>query len=95
MTLVGRNSIGGNSLKSIIERIERIEDERKELGADLREIYMEAKGSGFVPKVIRQIVRKRKQSDADRAEEEALLDTYMNAVGMTPIEKAIADASTT
>lgn len=92
MTTVGRNSVGGNSLKSIVDRIERLNDERDVLGADIREVYAEAKGNGFAPKIIRKIIALRKKSAADRQEEEALMDTYMNAIGMTPIEKAIADA---
>ncbi len=89
---VGRNTVGGNSIKSIVERIERLEDERKELAADVREIYAQAKGSGFSPKILRQIIRLRKLNPAERAEQEALLDTYMNALGMTPIEQAIQNA---
>lgn len=88
---VGHNSVTAAQLKSIIERIERIEEERKELGADIREIYAEAKGNGYDAKTIRQIVRMRKLSAADRAEQEALLDTYMSALGMlatTPLGQA-------
>ena len=93
MTTVGRNTLGGNSLKSIVDRVENIEEQRKDLGKDIAEIYARAKGEGFSPKIIRKIIRLRKMNAADRAEEEALIDTYMNALGMTPIEKAIADAS--
>lgn len=79
----GHNSgITGAQLKSIIERIERLEDERKELGADIREIYQEAKGNGYDPKIIRMMIRLRKMNPADRAEQEALLDTYKSAIGM-------------
>lgn len=92
MTAVGRNSVGGNSLKSIVDRIERLNDERDVLGADIREVYAEAKGSGFAPKIIRKIIALRKKSAEARHEEEALMDTYMNALGMTPLEKAIKDA---
>ena len=69
-------------LKSIIERIERLEEEKAGLGADIREIYAEAKGNGYDPKIIRAIVRLRKLTPNDRAEQEALLDTYMSAIGM-------------
>jgi uncharacterized protein (UPF0335 family) len=84
MSGIGHNSAGvtGAQLKSIIERVERIEEERKELGADVREIYSEAKGNGYDPKIIRMIVRLRKMNPADRAEQEAILDTYMSAIGM-------------
>lgn len=74
--------ITGGQLKAIIERVERVEEERRELGADIREIYAEAKGNGFDPKIIRQIIRLRRMAEADRAEQEALLDTYMSAIGM-------------
>lgn len=69
-------------LKSVIERIERLEEERKGLGADVREIYSEAKGNGFDPKILRQIIRLRRMAEADRREQEELLDTYMSALGM-------------
>jgi uncharacterized protein (UPF0335 family) len=80
MTKTG--GITGAQLKSIIERIERLEQERTELGADVREIYAEAKGNGYDPKILRMIVRLRKMNAADRAEQEALLDTYKSAIGM-------------
>jgi uncharacterized protein (UPF0335 family) len=69
-------------LKSIIERIERLEEERKGLGADVREIYAEAKGNGFDPKILRMIIRLRKMAAADRQEQDALLETYKAALGM-------------
>jgi len=92
MNTVGRNTVGGNSLKSIIDRVENLEQQRKELGQDISEIFKDAKNQGFNTKVIRKIIALRKKSAADRAKEEVLMDTYMNAIGMTPIEKAIADA---
>lgn len=81
---IGHNSVKltGAQIKSIIERVERIEEERKELGADVREIYQEAKGNGFEPKILRHIIRLRKMNPADRAEQEALLDCYKSAIGM-------------
>ncbi len=69
-------------LKSIIERVERLEEERRGLGADIREIYAEAKGNGFDPKILRQIIRLRRMAEADRREQEELLDTYKSALGM-------------
>lgn len=69
-------------LKSIIERVERLEEERRGLGADIREIYSEAKGAGFDPKILRKIIAIRKMDANARAEQEALLDTYMAALGM-------------
>lgn len=69
-------------LKSIIERIERLEEERKGLATDIKEIYAEAKGNGFDPKIIRMIIRLRKLNPSDRAEQDALLETYKSALGM-------------
>tara|TARA_B100000519_G_scaffold111089_1_gene96192 strand:- start:1751 stop:2083 length:333 start_codon:yes stop_codon:yes gene_type:complete len=74
--------IAGERLRSFIERIERLEVERSALGDDLREVYAEAKGTGFDPKIMRQIVRLRKMETNDRAEQEMLLDNYKMALGM-------------
>jgi len=81
---IGHNSvkITGAQIKSIIERVERIEEERKELGADVREIYAEAKGNGFDPKIIRHIIRLRKMKPDQRAEFEAVVDLYRTAAGL-------------
>lgn len=73
----------GGKLASYIERIERLEEERKELGADVREIFAEAKGNGFDTKVMRQILRLRKMTPADRAEAEFLRDSYKKLLGIT------------
>ena len=75
--------IAGDRLRSVFERIERLEDERRALSEDIREVYSEAKGAGFDVKVMRQIVRIRKLDDTERDEQEALLETYMAALGMT------------
>jgi uncharacterized protein (UPF0335 family) len=69
-------------LRSFIERIERLEEEKAALGADIREIYAEAKGRGFDTKVMRQVVRLRKLEPADREEQELLAENYMIALGM-------------
>ena len=74
--------IAGERLKSLIERIERLEEEKAALAEDIREVYSEAKGSGFDIKIMRQIVRLRKLDSSDRQEQEAILDTYMAALGM-------------
>ena len=73
--------IAAGQLKSFIERIERLEEEKKALADDIREVYAEAKGSGFDAKIMRQVVRARKKDTAERQEEEALFDLYMSAVG--------------
>src|SRR3546814_19765148 len=74
--------VAGERLRSFIERIERLEEEKAALGADIREVFAEAKGSGFDVKIMRQILKLRKMEQADRQEQEALLDLYMAALGM-------------
>jgi uncharacterized protein (UPF0335 family) len=74
--------VAGERLKSFIERIERLEEEKKALADDIRDVYAEAKGNGFEAKVMRQIVKIRKMDKADLEEQEALLETYMRALGM-------------
>lgn len=69
-------------LRTIIERIERLEEEKAALTADIREVFAEAKSSGFDTKAIRAIIRMRKQDDHERMEQEAVLATYMHALGM-------------
>ena len=71
-----------DQLKSIVERIERLEEEKAALTADIREVYSEAKGNGFDTKIIRQVVRIRKLDRADQQEQEAILDLYLSALGM-------------
>ena len=79
-------SVTRDQLRSIIERIERLEEEKKTIADDIRDVYAEAKGNGFDVKALRQIVRLRKQDENERAEAEAVLDTYMAALGMLPPE---------
>ena len=74
--------IAADRLRSIVERIERLEEERKALGGDIRDIYAEAKSAGFDVKVLRQLIRIRKQEPADVEEQETLLDVYRRALGM-------------
>ncbi|MGH6878199.1 MAG: DUF2312 domain-containing protein [Rhizomicrobium sp.] len=69
-------------LKSLVERIERLEEEKSALTEDIREVYSEAKGNGFDTKIVRQVVRLRKLDRADRQEQEAILDLYLAALGM-------------
>lgn len=69
-------------LKSLVERIERLEEEKAALAADIREVYSEATGQGFDGKILRQVVRLRKLDRADRQEQEAILDLYLAALGM-------------
>ena len=74
--------IAGEQLKSYIERIERLEEEKAALAADIREVYSEAKGNGFDVKIMRQIVKIRKMDKSDRMEQEELLDVYLRALEM-------------
>jgi len=76
------DSVAQDQLKAFVERIERLEEEKKAIADDIKEIYAEAKGNGFDIKVLRQIVRIRKQDHAERMEQEALLELYMAALGM-------------
>jgi uncharacterized protein (UPF0335 family) len=80
ITTIGGNAAG--QLRSIIERIERLEDEKADLAEDIKEVYAEAKGNGYCVKALRTIVRMRKQDDQERAEEESILATYLHALGM-------------
>jgi len=72
-----------NQLNTFIDRIERLEEEKKELTADIREVFSEAKGAGFDVKVMRQVLKLRKMDPADRAETEFLRDEYKKLLGMT------------
>ena len=74
--------IAAKRLRSFIERIERLEEEKAALAADIREVYAEAKGDGFDVKTMRHIVRLRRMESSDRAEQEALLDLYKAALGL-------------
>ena len=75
--------VAGDRLRTIIERIERLEEEKKALADDIREVYSEAKGAGFDVKVLRQIIRLRKMDASDRSEMEEVLDVYKRALGMS------------
>ncbi len=74
--------IAADRLRSIVDRIERLEEERKALGGDIRDIYAEAKSAGFDVKVLRQLIRVRRQEPADVEEQETLLDVYRRALEM-------------
>lgn len=74
--------IGRDQLRSIVERIEKLEEEKAAIAGDIKEVYAEAKANGFDTKTLRQVVRLRKQDSAERQEQEALLDLYLHALGM-------------
>ena len=75
------NSDAQGQLKTIIQRIERLEEDKAGIQQDLKEVYLEAKGNGFDPKVLRKVIAIRKQDRAKRQEEEALMDLYLSAIG--------------
>jgi uncharacterized protein (UPF0335 family) len=76
--------VAGEQLKSFIERIERLEEEKRVLSGDIKEVYAEARGGGFEPKIMRQIIKLRRMDKEEVDEEESLLDLYKRALGMAP-----------
>jgi uncharacterized protein (UPF0335 family) len=83
----GHNRVGGvavDQLKSVISRIEKLEEEKAGLAADIRDVYSEARGNGFDCPAIKKIIKLRKMDASEREEAETILDTYMSALGMTP-----------
>ncbi|MEM9046286.1 MAG: DUF2312 domain-containing protein [Pseudomonadota bacterium] len=77
-------TVAAGQLRAIIERIERLEEEKKEVADQIKEVYAEAKGNGFDAKTLRKIVSLRKKDADEREEEEAMLDLYLSALGMLP-----------
>jgi uncharacterized protein (UPF0335 family) len=75
-------TVAAGQLRAFIERIERLEEEKKTISEDIKEVYAEAKGTGFDTKAVRVIIRLRKKAQAERQEEEAILDLYKAALGM-------------
>ena len=73
----------GEILKSFIERIERLEEEKASISADIREVFAEAKANGFDTKVLKEVIKLRKMDSDERAEKESLLDVYLHALGMS------------
>jgi uncharacterized protein (UPF0335 family) len=94
MSKIGHN-VAAERLMSIVERIERLEDERKNLQADIKDIYTEAKSAGYDVKVLRMLIASRKKDQAEWEEQQALLETYMRALGQladTPLGQAALEA---
>ncbi len=81
MSVIGHNS-SEEQLRLLIERVERLEEEKKGVSEDIRDVYSEAKAFGFDAKIMREIIRLRKMTKDDRAEMEAILETYKKALGM-------------
>jgi uncharacterized protein (UPF0335 family) len=80
---IGGSGVAAAELKQFVERIERLEEEKKAIADDIRDVYAELKGRGFDTKAVRQIVKIRKQDHAERKEMEAILDLYMQALNMS------------
>jgi uncharacterized protein (UPF0335 family) len=84
---MAKNRVGGvavDQLRSIIGRVEKLEEEKTGISADIREVFAEAKGNGFDIRAIRSIIRLRKMDASEREEQETILDTYRRALGMLP-----------
>lgn len=81
-----KTSFAQGQLRSIVERIERLEEEKKTIAGDIKEVYAEAKGNGFDTKILRKVVSLRKKEATEREEEQSMLDLYMAALGMIPAE---------
>lgn len=82
----GNNGIAADQLRAFVERIERLEEEKKVIGDDIKDVYAEAKGTGFDAKILRKIISLRKKQPHEREEEDAIIDLYMHALGMVPGE---------
>ena len=94
MSKIGHN-VAAERLMSIVERIEKLEDERKNLQADIKDIYTEAKSAGYDVKVLRMVIASRKKDQAEWEEQQALLETYLRALGQladTPLGQAALEA---
>jgi uncharacterized protein (UPF0335 family) len=83
MSEIGHNSLAADQLKTIVERIERLEDDKKAISDAVRDVYADAKTRGYDVKTMRTVVRLRKMDANDRAEQDAILETYMHALGMS------------
>lgn len=88
-----KTSFAQGQLRSLVERIERLEEEKKAIAGDIKEVYAEAKANGFDTKILRKVVMIRKKDRTEREEEEAMLDLYLHALGMAGEPEAPAAAS--
>ena len=79
-----KTTFAQGQLKTIVDRIERLEEEKKTIAADIKEVYAEAKGNGFDTKILRKVISLRKKEATEREEEQSMLDLYMAALGMIP-----------
>ena len=79
-----KTTFAQGQLRSLVERIERLEEEKKTIAGDIKEVYSEAKGHGFDTKILRKVISLRKKEAAEREEEQSMLDLYLQALGMIP-----------
>ena len=86
MSGIGHNGEEDDRLRLLIERIERLEEDKKAISGDIKEVYAEAKANGFDTKILRKVISLRKKDAAEREEEESMLDVYLAALGMIPGE---------
>lgn len=95
MSTIGHNSgahgVARDQLRAFVERIERLEEEKKTIADDIKEVYAEAKGTGFDVKILRKVVALRKKDKEERLEEEAILHTYLAALGMADAADYLGD----
>ncbi|MFD2236207.1 DUF2312 domain-containing protein [Aureimonas populi] len=82
--MMDASTVAQDQLRSFVERIERLEEEKKTIADDIKDVYAEAKGNGFDTKVLRKVISLRKQDQNERQEQEAILDLYLQALGMQP-----------
>jgi uncharacterized protein (UPF0335 family) len=80
---IGHNGVAPDQLKSIVERIERLHEERQAIAGDIADVYGEAKANGFDTKILRKVVALRRKDHAERKEEEAIMELYLEALGMS------------
>ena len=83
-----KTTFAQGQLRAIVERIERLEEEKKTIAADIKEVYAEAKGNGYDTKVLRKVISLRRKDAQERQEEEALIDVYLIALGMVGVQEA-------
>ena len=80
--MAGPGGVAADQLKSFVERIERLEEEKKTIADDIKDVYAEAKGTGYDTKILKQVIKIRKQDKSEREEQEAILELYLAALGM-------------
>ncbi|MFT3987484.1 DUF2312 domain-containing protein [Aestuariivirga sp.] len=85
-----KTTFAQGQLRSLVERIERLEEEKKTIAGDIKEVYAEAKANGFDTKILRKVISLRKKEANEREEEQSMLDLYMEALGMIPAERDAA-----